>query len=205
LTALQSKLRINARFKHRQEKNMLRLGFSLALSMLFSTAALAESPSLNSPMPPLSVADKGEVVLEDKELGYRPWQYQEILGEVHILQYFAGTQSASDSFKPLTDLLSTTFPDGGYHVTTVINLDAAMWGTAGMVASKAKSSKKEFPLSTMVLDEDGVGQKAWELAKKGALLVVMDKSGSVIHLGHATMSESDVATTLALIESALNS
>lgn len=184
---------------------MLRLGFSLALSMLFSTAALAESPSLNSPMPPLSVADKGEVVLEDKELGYRPWQYQEILGEVHILQYFAGTQSASDSFKPLTDLLSTTFPDGGYHVTTVINLDAAMWGTAGMVASKAKSSKKEFPLSTMVLDEDGVGQKAWELAEKGALLVVMDKSGSVIYLGQSTMSETDVSATLELIEGAIES
>lgn len=143
--------------------------------------------------------------MEDEKLGFRPWQYQEVLGEVHILQYFAGTQSASDTFKPLTDVLSTTFPDGGYHVTTVINLDAAMWGTAGMVASKAKSSKKDFPLSTMVLDEDGVGQKAWGIAEKGALLVVMDKSGSVIYLGRATMSDGDVSTTLALIESAINS
>jgi YtfJ family uncharacterized protein len=188
-----------------RRKIMVLLGLSFALSILFSTAALAEPPSMNSPLPPLSIEDKGELVLEDKEVGFRPWQYQEVLGEVHILQYFAGTQSASDSFKPLTDLLSTTFPEGGYHVTTVINLDAAMWGTAGMVASKAKSSKKEFPLSTLVLDEDGVGQKAWELAKKGALLVVMDKSGSVIHLGHATMSESDVATTLAVIEGAIDS
>ncbi len=184
---------------------MIRFYLYFFLSVLFSTVTLAESPSINNPLPPLSVSDKGELVLEDKEVAYRPWQYQDILGEVHILQYFAGTQSASDSFKPLTDVLTTTFPDGGYHVTTVINLDAAMWGTAGMVTSRAKSSKKEFPLSTLVLDEEGVGQEAWELAEKGALLVVMDKSGSVIYLGHATMSESDVSTTLALIESAINS
>ena len=184
---------------------MLRFCLRFVFSILFSTAALAELPSMNNPLPALSVTDKGELVLQDKEVGYSPWHYQDILGEVHILQYFAGTQSASDSFKPLTDVLEATFPDGGYHVTTVINLDAAMWGTAGMVTSRAKSSKKEFPLSTLVLDEDGVGQKAWGLAEKGALLVVMDKSGSVIYLGRATMSDGDVSTTLALIESAINS
>jgi YtfJ family uncharacterized protein len=184
---------------------MVRLGLSLALSILFSTAALAELPSMNNPLPALSIVDKGELVFEGKEFGYRPWHYQSLLGEVHILQYFAGTQSASDSFKPLTDLLSTTFPDGGYHVTTVINLDAAMWGTAGMVTNKAKSSKKEFPLATLVLDEDSEGQKAWQLAEKGGFIVVMDKTGDVIYITHSMMSESDVATTLALIESALNS
>jgi YtfJ family uncharacterized protein len=205
LTASQSKLRISARFKHYQEKNMLRLGFSLVLSILFSAAALAESPSINSPLPALSIEDKGELVLQGKDVGYSPWKYESVVGEVHVLQYFAGTQSASDSFKPLTDALTTTFPDGGYHVTTIINLDAAMWGTGGMVSGKAKSSKKEFPDSTMVLDEDGVGAKTWGIDKKGALLVVMDKSGSVIHLGHATMSESDVTATLSLIESAISS
>lgn len=184
---------------------MFRFCLRFVFSILFSTIALAESPSMNSPLPALSVTDKGELVLQEKEVGYSPWHYQDILGEVHILQYFAGTQSASDSFKPLTDVLTTTFPAGGYHVTTVINLDAAMWGTAGMVTSKAKSSKKEFPLSTLVLDEDGVGQKTWGLEEKGALLVVMDKFGSVIYLGHKAMSDSDVAATLTLIENAINS
>lgn len=184
---------------------MARNCLSLILSLLFTTAALAAPPSMNNPLPTLSIMDKGEVVLQDEKFDYRPWHYKRVLGEVHILQYFAGTKSASDSFKPLTDSLNTTFPDGGFHVTTVINLDAAMWGTAGFVASEAQSSKKEFPLATLVLDEDGEGQKAWELAEKGAFLVVMDKSGSVIYLSHAAMSESDLATTLALIESALNS
>ncbi len=182
---------------------MARNCFSLALSLFLSTAALAEPPSMNNPLPTLSIEDKGEVVLQDKKFAYRPWHYQSLLGEVHILQYIAGTKRASDSFKPLTDLLSTTFPDGGYHVTTVINLDAAMWGTAGFVTSEVKSSKKEFPLATLVLDEDGSGQKAWELAEKGAFLAVMDKSGSVIYLSHNTLSQSDVALTLMLIERAI--
>ena len=183
---------------------MARNCLSLALSIFFTTAALAAPPSMNNPLPTLSIMDKGEIILQDNEFDYRPWHYKSILGEVHILQYVAGTKSASESFKPLTDSLPTTFPDGGYHVTTVINLDAAMWGTAGFVASEVKSSKREFPLATVVLDEDGEGQKAWELAKKSAFLAVMDKSGSVIHLSHAAMSESDLATALALIESALN-
>lgn len=184
---------------------MARIVLSLVLALFFTSATLAAPPSLNNPLPTLSIIDKGEVILKDKTFDYRPWHYKSILGEVHILQYFAGTQSASDSFKPLTDSLTSAFPDGGYHVTTVINLDAAMWGTAGFVTSEAKSSKEEFPLATLVLDEDGEGQKSWQLAKKGAFLVVMDKSGSVIYLSHAAMSESDLATTLALIESALNS
>jgi len=182
---------------------MKRLFLSIVSSILFSAAALAAPPSLNRPLPAVSIADRGEIVLKNEEYSYSPWRYQNRNGEVHILQYFAGTQSASETFKPLTDQLKVKFPDGGYHVTTVINLDAAMWGTGGIVTSKAKSSKAEYPLSTMVLDEDGEGEKSWQLGKKGALLAVMDKSGNVIYFSQVPLSEHELAATLVLIEGAL--
>jgi len=184
---------------------MKRLLLIFVAASFFAGAVFAAPPSLNQPLPTVSIADRGEMILQDKEYSYRPWNYQLISGEVHILQYFAGTQSASDTFKPLTDVLNVKFPDGGYHVTTVINLDAAMWGTGGMVASKAKSSKAEFPHSTMVLDEDGEGQKQWQLKKKGAFLAVMDKSGQVIYLSQKALSEQELLATLTLIEGALDS
>jgi len=185
---------------------MFRSVLAAAASIVFlSTTALAELPSLNKPLSVLSIADRGEMLLQDKEVSYRPWTSQSNLGEVHVLQYFAGTSSASKIFEPFTDRLQKEFPQRGYHVTTVINLDAAMWGTGGFVTGEAKSSKKKYPDSTMVLDEDGAGAANWELGKKGAVLVVMDRAGSIIYLARKAMSEQDIAATINLVRDSIDS
>ena len=184
---------------------MFRTILAAASIMFLSTAAMAESPSLNEPLPVLSIADRGELLLQDTKYSYRPWSSQSNSGEVHVLQYFAGTSSASKTFEPFTDILQKEFPERGYHVTTIINLDAAMWGTGGFVTGEAKSSKAKYPGSTMVLDEEGAGAANWELGKKGAVLVVMNKAGSVIYLSHKAMSEQDIAATIDLMRENINS
>ena len=184
---------------------MLRTILATAGIIFFSASVLAQPLSLNNPLPALSIEDRGEMLLLGKEYSYQPWSSEMNLGEVHVLQYFSGTSAASKTFEPFTDMLQKEFPERGYHVTTVINLDAAMWGTSGFVTGEAKSSKKKYPDSTMVLDEDGAGASTWELGRKGAVLVVMDKAGSVIYLSHTAMSEPDMATTIALIREKKNS
>jgi len=184
---------------------MLRDVLAVVGITLLSATAIAEPPSLNRPLPSLSIEDRGELLLENKQYSYRPWNSEANSGEIHVLQYFSGTTSASKTFEPFTDMLQKEFPERGYHVTTVINLDAAMWGTSGFVTGEAKSSKKKFPDSTMVLDEEGAGVEAWELGKKGAVLVVMDKTGSVIYLTHTPMSAQDMAATIVLMREEINS
>ena len=173
--------------------------------VLIAVAADAQPPILNNPLPELNIADKGELLLENEEYRYRPWSSLSSRGEVQVLQYIAGTMGGKKLFKPFTDILGVEFPNGIIHVTTVINLDDAMWGTGGLVISELKSSKKKYPKSTIVLDEEGAGKKAWQLGKKGAVLAVIDKSGSVIYLTRKALSEQEIISTLALVKEQMGS
>lgn len=172
---------------------------------LVAVMAYAQPPSLNNPLPELNIAEKGELLLENEVYRYRPWSSQRSRGEVQVLQYIAANMGGKKLFKPFTDILSVEFPDGTIHVTTVINLDDAMWGTGGLVISELKSSKKKYPKSTIVLDEEGAGKKAWQLGKKGAVLAVIDKSGSVIYLTQKALSEQELISTLALVKEKMGS
>ena len=184
---------------------MLRV-FVITLSLTLATGAVrGESLILNKPLPILSIDDRGELLLENNEYSYRPWTSKTNPPEVHVLQYFPGTKAGSIIFEPFTDILQKEFSHRSYHVTTIINLDAALWGTSGFVTGEAKASKKQYPASTMVLDEEGSGKATWELGNKGAVLVVMDKEGYVIYLSHKPMSEQDINATIALMRDRIQS
>ena len=171
----------------------------LCLLLGFSSFSGAQLPSLSAPLPELKIADKGQLISTEDDYNYAPWSSQDSPGKVHILQYFAGTKSDQKTFEPFTNLLQNELDYADFHVTTIVNLDAALWGTSGFVISEVKSKKDEFPQATIVLDEDGLGAETWELGKKGALLVVMDCQGVVRFLTREKMSEATMADTLQLI------
>ncbi|MEP0201954.1 MAG: YtfJ family protein [Halioglobus sp.] len=158
--------------------------------------ANASSPEVGNPLPAVVIEEKGEITLSEDELNYVAWSSNSNPGKAHILQYFPGTQSASKIFEPFTDLLRDNMEMNSYHVTTLVNLDAAMWGTTGFVVSEVESKKKEFPLATMVLDEDGTGAQAWGLGKKGSVLVVLDQDGVIRYVTRSAMSEEELNQTL---------
>lgn len=56
-------------------------------------------------------------------------------------------------------ITAAKFPAESYQTTTIINQDDAIWGTSSFVKSSAQDSKKEFPWSSMVLDEFGLVAK----------------------------------------------
>ncbi len=163
----------------------------LVLSLL-PAAAFADSPALDRPLSPLVIADRGELVFDGDDFDYVPWRSDRHPGPVHVLQYFAGTKAASETFAPFTDHLQERLQPGSYHVTTVINLDAALWGTTGFVVSELKDNKRRYPDATMVLDAQGVGASTWQLGKKGALLAIMDADGTVRFLSREPLSEGQI-------------
>ncbi len=172
----------------------------LAMLLLVSAPAWATSIEVGKPLPDLAIEDRGELLLVgDDEFDFQPWNASTPVGKLHVLQYMAGTLKAREYTQPFTDALQEAFPEGNYHVTTVINLDDALWGTGGFVVGEVKSSKKQFPLSTIVLDEDGAGRESWKLDKKSAAVVVMDESGTVIFLNQGEMSSELIESTLAII------
>jgi len=169
----------------------------IALTLLAGSAsAHASTPEVGNALPAVVIEDKGEITLSENELDYVAWSSSANPGKAHVLQYFPGTQSASKIFEPFTDLLRDNLEMNSYHVTTLVNLDAAMWGTTGFVVSEVESKKKEYPLATMVLDKDGAGARAWSLGDKGSVLVVLDQDGVIRYVARAAMSEEELSQTL---------
>jgi predicted transcriptional regulator len=85
-------------------------------------------------------------------------------------------------------------------VSTVLNLDAAVWGTTGFVVSELKKNKQQHPSATMVLDADGEGVDTWALGEAGTGLIIMDKAGIVRYFSLGSPDENALATTLELIK-----
>jgi YtfJ family uncharacterized protein len=170
------------------------------LASLLATCTLAADLPAGSRLPDLSVADKGELVLNGSDVGYQAWSYPQHPGKVHVVQYMAATRSASEINKPFTDQMKTALPQNGEVLsTTILNLDEAMWGTAGLVVSELESNKVEFPRAVLVADADGVGLKQWSLEKDSSAVIVTDAAGVVRFFKQGAMSAAEVASTLALI------
>ena len=180
---------------------LLRTLFTSA-TVLFAAASFAGSPILQSPLPELEIKDRGELVYEDDDFSYQPWSSSKQPGTIHVLQYFGGSMAASKTFEPFTDLLQESLEPGTVHVTTIINMDAAMWGTSGFVISELKKNKKIHPDATMVVDEEGHGVKQWSLGKEGTGLVIVDTAGKVLFFSEDALSEEEMQANLELIRSA---
>ena len=175
----------------------------LVTFLMFSSVVLGDGIDLGQPLPELSIADRGELLLENDEFRFRPWVLPAAIGKIHVLQYLAGTRGASKLNEPFTDRLKE-IPDVNYRVTTVINLDDAMWGTSGFVISEVKKNKRRYARSSMVLDADGIGRELWRLESKSSAIVIMDAAGSVRYFKDGAMSERDIERALDLIRAAVD-
>ncbi len=174
----------------------------IALSVLLALPAFATTIEIGKPLPKLSIEEHGELLLSDDEFSYQPWESRSA-GMPQVLQYLAGRASAQKQSKPFTDRLQEELPYGSYNVTTIVNLDDALWGTSAFVASEVRSSKREHPASTIVLDEDGLGQETWQLEKGGAAIVLLDSDGEVLFIKQGGMSEEEILAAADLIRQQL--
>ena len=178
---------------------------ALLLFLCLNRATLAQSLDATAPLPPLTIADKGELLLAGEDFSFAEWNSNTNPGKVHVLQYFAGTMGDSKIFEPFTDLLQEKLDYRHYHVTTIINLDASLWGTTGFVVAEVKASKKKFPQATIVLDAEGTGADIWGLGKKGAVLAILDKDGIVRFLTREPLSPEQMDSSLELVRSQIDS
>lgn len=171
---------------------------------LFCTTAFASGPAVDAPLPPLSIGERGELTLASGDVGFVPWSSDAGMGKVQVIQYFGATMKDSEIFKPFTDLLENTFDAGTIRVVTVINLDAAMWGTTPFVLSELEKNKRVYPDATMVVDDKGTGVDVWELGKTGSGLIITDAKGIIKYITRQTMSAEDMTAALALIRTHLD-
>lgn len=181
-----------------------RLAFCFAMTLAYTTVQAA-TPTIDAPLPALNISERGELTLSGDDFKFVPWSSDTKVGKVQVIQYFGATLGDRDTFKPFTDLLQTSFKPGTIHVSTVLNLDAAMWGTTGMVISELKKNKRVHPLATMVLDDEGSGVAKWGLGEAGTGLLVVNNQGIVKFFTPEALSKDEMATTVELIRANLGS
>ena len=166
--------------------------------------ASAHNLKLEQPLPPVSVSDRGELVLEQEQLQARLWGVGSLPGKVRVIQHIAGRGSAKELNAPLIEAIKAAgLPRDRYQTVTIINLDDAAFGTAPFVRSSAESSKQEYPWSSIVLDGKGKVAQEWQLAPKSSAIIVLDQQGLVRFVREGALRPQEVEQVLALVRQSL--
>ena len=170
------------------------------LGALLFAVLPARALQTGEPLPTLSVAKLGEVVVEGEETRYQPWQSAALPDRIHIVQYLAARMSARKMSKPFTDRLEKSgIPLARYHISTVVNLDDALFGTRGMVMSELAKNKRKYALSTIVADESGRGRELWGLDESSSAVIILDTAGRVLYFHQGEMLEDDIQRAIEVV------
>jgi uncharacterized protein len=169
------------------------------LSTFWASAAMADRPLVGSTVPPLNLEKKGEITYDGEDFGFIPWRSSNSPGTVHVIQYFGATFGDRDTFAPFTDRIEASFEEGSFHVTTILNMDAALWGTSGIVTAELKKNKKKYPTSSLVVDKDGIGVDTWGLGKDGTGLIIVNSEGIIEFFSDKALTQAQLAPAIKLI------
>jgi len=171
-----------------------------ALICLLALPAVALQPG--EALPPLAIERLGEIRLEGDEARYAPWRSDALDRRIQVLQYLAARHAARALNKPFTDRLERSgIPLNRYHVTTIVNLDDALFGTRGLVVSELEKNKRRYHLSTIVADEAGDGREAWRLTKGSSAIIILDETGRVRFFRDGALSAAEIEQALDLVRS----
>ena len=184
---------------------MLRSTLIFILSCL-PTLAMAHNIQMGKSLPTIAIQDGGDIVIEQDDFKTQAWDSASLQGKVRLIQHIAGRSAAKELNAPMIDAIKAAkLPEETYQTTTIINKDDAIWGTGSFVTSSAQDSKKEFPWSSIVLDEDGVVAKTWQLEPKSSAIVLLDSKGQVLFVKDGQLNDEEIKQVMALIKQQLAS
>jgi hypothetical protein len=178
----------------------MRSGYLLLSLLLCLPAWSAVALAPGDTLPPLRVEQLGELHVEGDEIRYAPWDSSQLQHKVQVVQYMAARPGSRDLNKPFTDRLRDSgIPIDRYHVTTIVNLDDALFGSSSIVASELEKNKKRYFRSSIVADKEGLGLAAWRLAPKSSAIIVLGLDGRVAFFRDGAMSTAEVEQALELV------
>ena len=103
-----------------------------ATCLLLPILAHAHNFETGQRVPPVGVADRGELILDNSKFSYKAWNSAQLPGKVRVVQHIAGRTSAKEKNAALVEAIkSANLPHDRYQTTTIINTDDAMYQGAG--------------------------------------------------------------------------
>lgn len=158
-------------------KNKTLIALLLACS---PTLAFAHNLTVGSPVPAVGVEKHGEIVLQDNNINYQKWRSADLLGKVRVIQAIADVaaqrdECATDGRDHRREIPSRELPNHHHHQSRRCHLGHQLF--CEIVRAR---QQKEFPWSSMVLDEFGLVAQAWQLQAESSAIIVQDKQGNVL-------------------------
>ncbi|PDO83654.1 MULTISPECIES: YtfJ family protein [Kosakonia] len=176
-----------------------------ATCLLLPLVASAHNFENNQRVPPVGIADRGELILDNDKFSYKKWNSAQLPGKVRVVQHIAGRTSAKEKNAALIEAIkSAKLPHDKYQTTTIVNTDDAIPGSAMFVRSSIESNKKLYPWSQFIVDSEGVTRKAWKLDEESSAIVVLDKEGRVQYAKDGGLSQQEVQQVIDLLHKLLN-
>ncbi|AIQ99698.1 YtfJ family protein [Pluralibacter gergoviae] len=172
--------------------------------LLMPLMASAHNIETGQRVPPVGVADRGELMLNNDEFSYKKWNSAQLAGKVRVVQHIAGRTSAKEKNATLVEAIkSANLPHDKYQTTTIVNTDDAIPGTSMFVRSSIESNKKLYPWSQFIVDSDGLVRQSWQLEEKGSAVIVLDKAGRVQWVKDGSLTPQEVQQVIALLHKLL--
>ena len=173
----------------------------LLASLLLPVMASAHSFENNQRVPPVGIADRGELLLDNDKFSYKNWNSAQLPGKVRVVMHIAGRSSAKEKNAALIEAIkSAKFPHDRYQTTTIVNTDDAIPGSGMFVRSSLESNKKLYPWSQIIVDSNGAARQAWKLEEKSSAIAVLDNEGRVQWAKDGALTQEEVQQVIALLQ-----
>ncbi len=92
-----------------------------AACLLLPLWASAHNIEKGQRVPPVGIADRGELILDNDKFSYKPWNSAQLAGKVRVVQHIAGRTSAKEKNANLVEAIKAAkFPHDRYQTTTLL-------------------------------------------------------------------------------------
>ncbi|MBJ3815721.1 YtfJ family protein [Shimwellia pseudoproteus] len=182
---------------------MLRKLLAIPL-MLFPLLASAHNLVVGQRVAPISITDRGEMLMNGDDFSYRPWKSAQLEGKIRVVQYIAGRTSAKKKNSLLIKAIKAAdFPLDRFQPTTIVNTDDEIPGSGFFVRGKLEKNKRKYPWAQFIVDSNGLGRKAWQLKEESSTILVLDKDGRVQWAKDGALTTDEVYNVLAMVHDML--
>ncbi len=77
-----------------------------AACLLLPLWASAHNIEKGQRVPPVGIADRGELILDNDKFSYKPWNSAQLAGKVRVVQHIAGRTSAKEKNASLVEAIN---------------------------------------------------------------------------------------------------
>jgi len=190
--------------KNKKENTMTLRNILATACLMLPLMASAHNFEKGQRVPPVGIADRGELILDNNEFSYKTWNSAQLVGKVRVVLHIAGRTSAKEKNATLIEAIKAAhLPKDTYQTTTVVNTDDAIPGSGMFVRSSLESNKKLYPWSQFIVDSNGAARSAWQLEEESSAVVVLDKNGNVQWAKDGALTQEEVQQVVALLHKLL--